>query len=62
MIGTIRTVCDDRDASVIMGSLTGALLYYGEAYRKANLHRYVPYRALKLPGRQTEKEKNEHGK
>lgn len=62
LIGTIRTVCDDRDTAIIMDSLTGALLYYGEAYRKANLHRYVPYRALKLPGRQTEKEKNEHGK
>ena len=36
LIGTIKTVCDDRDTAIIMGSLTGALLYYGEAYRKNN--------------------------
>ncbi len=61
LIGTIKTACDDRDTSLIMGSLTGALLYYGEAYRKANLHRFVPYKALKLLGLEHQKE-NEHGK
>lgn len=49
LIGTIKTTCDDRDTAIIMGSLTGALLYYGEAYRKANSYRFVPYKALKLP-------------
>lgn len=45
-----------------MGSLTGALLYYGEAYRKANSNRFVPYKALKLPGSETQQKENEHGK
>lgn len=49
LVGAIKTACDDRDTAIIMGSLTGALLYYGEAYRKANSHRFVPYKALKLP-------------
>lgn len=44
LIGTIRTACTDRDTCLIMGSLTGALLHYGNAYRKANLNRYVPYK------------------
>ncbi len=61
LIGTIKTACDDRDTCLIMGSLTGALLYYGEAYRKANLNRYVPYKAVKLPGLRLQEE-NEHGK
>ena len=54
-------MCDDRDTAIIMGSLTGALLYYGEAYRKNNSHRFVPYKAVKLPGLKAQKE-NEHGK
>ncbi len=63
LIGSIKTACDDRDTSLIMGSLTGALLYYGEAYRKANSHRFVPYKSLKLPGLEPRKNKeNEHGK
>lgn len=62
LVGCIRSLRSDLDTYLTMGKLTGALLYYGEAYRKANLHRYVPYKALKLPERQTEKEKNEHGK
>ena len=41
--------------------VTGALLYYGEAYRKNNSHRFVPYKAVKLPGLKAQKE-NEHGK
>ena len=61
LIGTIKTACDDRDTCLIMGSLTGALLYYGESYRKANLNRYVPYKAVKLPGLRLQEE-NEHGK
>ncbi len=55
LIGTIKTACDDRDASLVMGSLTGALLYYGEAYRKSNVDRYVPYKAVKLPGLRPQK-------
>ena len=61
LIGTIKTACDDRDTSLVMGSLTGALLYYGQIYRRSNLDRYVPYRPLKRPERQPEKE-NENGK
>ena len=45
----------------VMGSLTGALLYYGKVYRRSNLDRYVPYKPLKRPKRQPEKE-NENGK
>lgn len=45
LIGTIKTVCADRDTSLIMGSLTGALLYYGDAYRGANLERYIPHKS-----------------
>lgn len=63
LIGAIKTACGDRDTSVTMGSLTGALLYYGEAYRKANSHRYVPYKAVKLPERRTQNNKeNQNGK
>lgn len=63
LIGTIKTARDDRDTSLIMGALTGALLYYGEAYRKSNLDRYVPYKPLKLPDMEGQKNKeNEHGK
>lgn len=61
LIGTIKTACDDRDTHLVMGSLTGALLYYGQIYRRSNLDRYVPYKPLKRPERQPEKE-NENGK
>ncbi len=54
--------CERPGHSLIMGSLTGALLYYGEAYRKANSNRFVPYKALKLPGSETQQKENEHGK
>lgn len=50
-------------ARLIMGLPTGALLYYGEVYRKSNLDRYVPYKAVKLSGMESQKNKeNEHGK
>lgn len=62
LIGAIETAQNDRDMNVIMGSLTGALLYYSEAYRKANSHRFVPYKALSLPGPESQKKENEHGK
>ena len=63
LIGTIKIACDDRDISLIMGALTGALLYYGEAYRKANSDRFVPYKTLKLPDMEPQKNKeDEHGK
>ena len=61
LAGTVKTACDDRDTSLVMGSLTGALLYYGKVYRRSNLDRYVPYKPLKRPKRQPEKE-NENGK
>lgn len=61
LIGTIRTACDDRDTHLIMGSLAGALLYYGEVYRESNMDRYVPYKAVKLPELRPQKE-NENGK
>lgn len=61
LIGTIKTACDDRDTHLIMGSLTGALLYYGEVYRESNMDRYVPYKAVKLPELRPQKE-NENGK
>lgn len=44
-----------------MGSLAGALLYYGEVYRESNMDRYVPYKAVKLPELRPQKE-NENGK
>ena len=49
LAGIIKTACNDRDTSLTMGSLTGALLYYGEVYREANINRYVPYQPIKLP-------------
>lgn len=42
--------------------VSGALLYYGEACRKANLNRRVPYKAVKLPGQEAQIKENEHGK
>lgn len=49
LIGTIKTECADRDTCLVMGSLTGALLYYGDAYRDANLERYVQRKDVELP-------------
>lgn len=60
LIGIIKTACADRDTCLIMGSLTGALLYYGNAYRDANLDRYEPHKAAALP--QPQKKENENGK
>lgn len=61
LIGNIISTRRDRDVCLAMGSLTGALLYYGEVYRKSNVDRYVPYKAVKLPGLRPQKE-NENGK
>jgi hypothetical protein len=41
-IGSIRASSDDRDTCLTMGSLSGALLYYGKAYVEANKRRYTP--------------------
>lgn len=56
LIGTIKKTCTDRDSCLIMGSLTGALLHYGNAYRDENLERYIPHKTVKLPEWQLRKE------
>ena len=49
LIGRIRAACTGRDTCLIMGSLTGALLYYGKSYRDANLERYVYHKGIGVP-------------
>lgn len=49
LIGTIKTAQADRDTCLIMGSLTGTLLYYGNVYRDANRERYVQHKDVELP-------------
>lgn len=61
LIGNIMSTRRDRDVCLAMGSLTGALLYYGEVYRESNVDRYVPYKTVKLPELRPQKE-NENGK
>lgn len=41
-IGAIHTTATDRDTCLVMGGLSGALLYYAKAYLDANIHRYTP--------------------
>lgn len=42
LLGRIKTTCTDRDTVLTMGALTGALLYYGEAWRNDHIVRYLP--------------------
>ena len=56
-IGTIRTAATDRDTCLMMGGLTGALLYYGKTYLDANICRYTPDEELAADIKNEEKEK-----
>ncbi len=51
-----------QETNLIMGSLTGALLHYAEAYCKSNSNRFVSYKPLKLSRLEPQKKENTHGK
>lgn len=55
-IGAIQTADTDRDTCLMMGGLTGALLYYAKTYLDANIRRYTPNAELAADIQNGEKE------